>query len=101
MSVLVVMKVSGDTATFRKAMAERTDELGASAARAKDAGAIHHRFGIGDGFVQVIDEWENGEQFQKFFGDPKMQEFVASLGADTSNPPEITITEAIASPDEF
>jgi hypothetical protein len=30
-----------------------------------------------------------------------MQEFVASLGADTSNPPEITITEAIASPDEF
>jgi quinol monooxygenase YgiN len=101
MSVLVVMKVSGDTATFRKAMAERVDELEASAGRAKEAGAIHHRFGIGDGFVQVIDEWENGEQFQTFFGDPKMQEFVASLGADTSNPPEITITEAIASPDEF
>jgi hypothetical protein len=37
MSVLVVMKISGDTATFRKAMAERTDELQASAARAKDA----------------------------------------------------------------
>ena len=101
MSVLVVVKVSVDTATFQKAMAERTDEVEAIAARAKDAGAIHHRFGIGDGFVQVVDEWGNGEQFQQFFGDPKMQEFVASLGGDTSNPPEITITEAIATPDEF
>lgn len=36
----------------------------------KAAGAIHHRFGIGDGFVAVIDEWESVEHFQKFFSNP-------------------------------
>jgi hypothetical protein len=100
MSVLVVVKVTGDTAAFQKALANRADEFEDVAARARQAGAIHHRFGIGDGFVVAIDEWENAEGFQQFFGDPAMQEFVGSIGA-APVPPEITITEAIASPDEF
>lgn len=61
-------------------MAERADDLRASA-RSRDAGAIHHRFGTGDGLVQVIDEWETEEQFQQFVGDANMQEFVASRAA--------------------
>jgi hypothetical protein len=100
MSVLVVTRVSGDTATFQKALANRADEFETIAARAQEMGAIHHRFGIGDGFVLVVDEWETAENFQQFFGDPRMQEFIGTIGADPT-PPEITITEAIASPDQF
>jgi hypothetical protein len=100
MSVLVVVKVSGDTDIFQKALADRADEFVAVIDRAKAGGAIHHRFGIGDGFVLAVDEWETAEGFEQFFGNPQMQEFVASIGADPA-PPQITICEATASPDEF
>jgi hypothetical protein len=101
MSVLITIKVGGDVATFRKALTERADEFEAAAKRARDAGAIHHRFGIGDGFVVAVDEWEKAEQFEAFFTDPDMQTFVASIGGDTSTPPDITVTEAVSSPDQF
>ena len=100
MSVLVVVKVSGNTDTFQKALADRADEFVAVKERAQQGGAIHHRFGVGDGVVVAVDEWESAEAFEQFFGDPKMQEFVASIGADPV-PPEITVTETIPSPDEF
>jgi hypothetical protein len=100
MSVLIVVKVSGDTATFQKALANRADEFTAVIGRAKEMGVIHHRFGIGDGYILAVDEWETAEGFEQFFSDPKMLEFVGSIGAD-GTPPEITITEAIASPDEL
>ena len=100
MSVLVSMKVSGDTDAFQKALAERGSEFKEIGDRARDVGAIHHRFGIADGVVLVIDEWESAEQFQAFFGDPKLQAFMGSVGGSPT-PPEITITEAISSPDQF
>jgi len=100
MSVLVVVKVSGDTDTFQKALADRADEFVAVKDRAIEKGAIHHRFGIGDGYVLAIDEWQTAEAFEEFFGDPRMQEFVGSIGADPA-PPEITVCEAIPAPDEF
>ena len=99
MSTLIVAKFPGDTDTFRKALEERGDEFAGTAERAKEAGAIHHRFGVGDGFVVVIDEWESAEHFQRFIGDPAMQAFIASAGA--AGAPELTITEAVSSPDEF
>ena len=71
MSVLVVVKVSGDTATFQKALADRADEFVAVGDRAKQVGAIHRRFGIGDGVVVAVDEWETAEAFEQFFGDPE------------------------------
>jgi hypothetical protein len=100
MSVLVVVKVSGDTDIFQKALADRADEFVAVIDRAKAGGAIHHRFGIGDGYIIAVDEWQTTEGFEHFFGDPTMQEFVTSIGASPT-PPEITITEVISSPDEF
>jgi len=100
MSVLTVVKLQGDTAAFQKALANRAEEFEAISERAKTKGAIHHRFGIGDGFVQVVDEWETPEQFQSFFGDPALQEFITSAGGNPSAP-DITISEAISSPDQF
>jgi hypothetical protein len=99
MSVLVIGKFPGDTAAFTKVMGERTDELVSLAAEARAAGAIHHRFGVGDGFVVIVDEWERPEQFQQFFAREDIQALVAEMGASGS--PEITISEAISSPDQF
>jgi heme-degrading monooxygenase HmoA len=99
-SVLIVAKFQGDTAKFRQALAGRGDEFAKIGESARLEGAIHHRFGIGDGFVVVVDEWESAEHFQKFFANPDLQAFIASTGA-SAGPPEITITEATPSPDEF
>ncbi len=99
MSVLVAVKVQGNTEVFRQALAERSDEFVAFSDRAQAGGAIHHRFGIGDGFVVAFDEWESAEQFESFFSDPGLQEFIASIGAEGQ--PEITVTEATDSPDQF
>jgi hypothetical protein len=100
MSVLVIGKFQGDTAKFRQALADRADEFTKIADRARTAGAIHHRFGIGDGFVVIVDEWESADDFGRFFADPELQAFIGSAGA-APVPPEITMTEAIASPDQF
>jgi len=100
MSVLVIGKFQGDTAVFRRSLTERAGEFEKVADRARAAGGIHHRFGIGDGFVTIIDEWESVEHFQNFFADPELQAFIGSVGA-APEPPEITIAEAVASPDQF
>ena len=63
-------------------------------------GGLHHRFAVGDGFVLVVDEWETVEHFQKFFANPDLQALIAQSGA-AAGPPEITIAEAISSPDEY
>jgi len=48
----------------------------------------------------MVDEWENAEHFQKFFAHPDLQALVAASGA-APQPPEITVAEAISSPDEY
>ena len=100
MSVLVTVKFPGDTATFRQALADRAEEFAKLKESAMAAGGIHHRFGVGDGFVLVVDEWESPQQFERFFGDPSLQAFIGTLGA-APVPPEITLTEAVASPDQY
>jgi quinol monooxygenase YgiN len=50
--------------------------------------------------VVLVDEWGSAEQFQQFFSDPALQAFIGSVGAAPA-PPEITITEAVASADQF
>ena len=56
--------------------------------------------GIGDGFVLVVHEWESVEKFQQFFANPELQAFIGSVGAEP-RPPEITIAEAVSSPDQY
>jgi hypothetical protein len=100
MSVLVTVKFQGDTGKFRQSLADRANEFEKIASMARPAGAIHHRFGVGDGFVMVVDEWASVDDFQQFFANPDLQAFIGSVGADTS-PPQITVAEAVASPDQF
>jgi hypothetical protein len=100
MSILVVGKFHGDTATFRQSLVERAGEYEKFMQMSQAGGAIHHRFGIGDGVVVLVDEWETAEQFEAFFSNPDLQAFIATIGADPG-PPELTITEAVASPDQY
>jgi quinol monooxygenase YgiN len=99
-SVIIVGKFQGDTAKFRQALVDRAAEFEEIADRAQEVGAIHHRFGVGDGFVVIVDEWESVDHFQKFMADPDLQAFIASVGA-AGGPPEMIVSEAVSSPDEF
>ena len=100
MSVLVIGKFQGDTAKFRQALTDQAGEFTKIADGARAAGAVHHRLGIGDGFVMIVDEWGTVEQFQQFFSDPDLQAFIGSIGA-AAGPPDITVAAAISSPDQF
>jgi hypothetical protein len=100
MSVFVVARFTGDTAKFAQAMTDRADEFVEIGARARSAGGLHHRFGVGDGFILVTDEWESAGHFQQFFSDPDLHAFIESVGADPG-PPELIVAEAITSPDQF
>jgi hypothetical protein len=67
---------------------------------ARAAGAIHHRFGVGDGFVVVVDERESAEAFHAFFsGNPDLPGVMPAVGAKSA--PDIPVAEALASPDQF
>jgi quinol monooxygenase YgiN len=100
MSVLITGKFQGDTAKFRQALTDRAGEFAKISDTARAEGGLHHRFGIGDGFVVMVDEWETAEQFQRFFANPELQAFIGSIGA-APVPPEITITDAVSSPDQY
>ena len=99
MSVLVTMKVRGDTDQFRRFLVDAEERLRGIAESAKQAGAIHHRFGVGDGFVIVMDEWETAQAFQAFVSSDEIAQVMRDAGAQSE--PEVEITEAIESPDQF
>ena len=101
MSVLIALSVPGDTDAFAKAVVDRADDFVRISEGARQKGAIHHRFGLGDGTVLVIDEWETIEQFQAFFGDPELQKFIGEVGGDTSAEPTMAVGEALNSADQF
>jgi hypothetical protein len=101
MSFLITVKVKGDSAKFRTALGEKGDKFKEISERGKAAGAIHHQFGIGEDYVLVIDEWDSPANFEAFFSDPQLQEFIGSVGGDTSAPPEIVVAEAVDSTDKF
>ena len=100
MSVVVTFRVPGDTARFRQFVEENPDTLSKIAETARAHGCIHHRFGVGDGEVIVIDEWESRDAFLGFFdGNPDIEAVMRDAGAQGA--PEITFSEAIRSADEF
>ncbi len=100
MSVLVIGKCKGDTARFRQALADRADEFAKISEESKAVGGLHHQFGVGDGYVLIVDEWESVEHFQKFMANPELQAFIGSVGG-APEPPEVIVAEAITSPDQF
>lgn len=99
MSVIVVAKFPCDTAAFQASLSARSAEYRRFAQESQAQGAIHHRFGVGDGYVLVVDEWDNAASFERFIANPELQAFTGEIGV--SGAPDVIIAEAVSSPDEY
>jgi hypothetical protein len=100
MSVLITVTIPADVDAFRALAAESPERFTAISHRGRELGAIHHRFGVGDGAVLVIDEWDSAEAFNSFFeGNEEIAAVMQDAGA--TGPPAIAIYEALESADQF
>jgi heme-degrading monooxygenase HmoA len=100
MSVVVTIRVGGDTERFRSYVPDHGETLEAIAADAKANGCLHHRFAVGEGYILVVDEWETAESFQAFFdGNEAIAGVMRESGAQSE--PEISMAEAIDTADMF
>jgi len=100
MSVLVIGRMPVDTANVEQLWKERPADFEAVAAEAKTVGAIHHRWGFGNGELVIIAEWDSVESFQKFF---ESNETIPQLmqAAGVQGQPTFDFFDAKAGPDEF
>jgi heme-degrading monooxygenase HmoA len=102
MSVIMTLKAKGNPEKLEQIASENPDRLRGIADRAKEHGAIAHRFyGSDDGSVMVVDEWPDAESFQRFFeaeqGDiqPLMEE------AEMTGEPEVTFWRKLETNDDI
>jgi quinol monooxygenase YgiN len=100
MSVIVLVRIQVDPANLEKVWADRVADFKAIEERARAAGALHHRWGLGEDHAVLIDEWETAEAFHGFFDDPTIASLMQEAGVQ--GPPEFDILRAAAgAPDEF
>ena len=100
MSVIVIGRMTVEPGNVEKLWSEHKSDFEAIAAAAKAAGAIHHRWGLGEDHVVIIDEWPTAESFQKFFeSQPRIADLMQAAGVQ--GPPEFDILRAKDAPDQF
>lgn len=99
MSVIVIVKVPGDTSKFRKFFEENAVMISQISASAKAEGCSHHVFAEGENVITTVDTWTSRAAFEKFFSAPEIAETMASAGA--SGPPDIEFYEVLESLDSF
>lgn len=101
MSVIMTLRAKGDPDRLESLAAEDPDRLRGIADRAKEHGAIAHRFyGSDDGQIMVIDEWPDPESFQEFFdaASSEIQPLMSDMGV--SSEPEVTFWRKLETHDE-
>ncbi len=101
MSVFMMLQVEGDPGRLADVMADsgRWERINA---RAKENGAIHHRFlaSSDGGTIAVFDEWESAEGFQRFFeSSPEIPQMMAEAGVTAQ--PRVQIWHPVDTPDQF
>jgi heme-degrading monooxygenase HmoA len=101
MTVLVILSIPADTDKFREYAAAHPDEMIAIAENGRAAGALHHRFALGDGEVVVLDEWDSAESFNGFFAENEEAIGEIMQGAGASGPPQTVFYESIETADAF
>jgi RND superfamily putative drug exporter len=102
MSVIMMLRAKGDPARVQEVINSDEARIEAINARAKELGAIHHRFlASADGSeVIVLDEWESAEGFQKFFAaSPEIPQMMQEIGVTSE--PEITFWHELDTIDRF
>ena len=102
MSVFMMLQVNGDAKRVQEVMAANPESFQTINARAKEHGAIHHRFlASSDGsIVAVFDEWESEDGFHKFFNSsPEIPELMAEAGVTSQ--PQVSFWHPVDTPDAF
>jgi heme-degrading monooxygenase HmoA len=99
MSVVVVIKVPGDTAKFLEFFEANAEMVGGISQGARAVGCTHHVFAKGDGEIIVVDHWSTREAFEKFFSAPEIAEVMGKAGA--SGPPAFEFFDVFESIDSF
>lgn len=69
MSVMMVLRMSGDPKRLEELAAADPDRLKSISERGKSHGAVAHRFYGADNEIIVVDEWPDEQSFQAFFGE--------------------------------
>ena len=102
MSVIMMLRVKADAKRLQEVVDADEARWRAVNTRAKELGAIHHRFlGSADGTeIVVLDEWASPEAFQRFFeSSPEIPTIMAEVGVTSE--PVITFWDPIDTPDTF
>jgi hypothetical protein len=101
MSVFMMLQVEGDPSRLPEVMRDPA-RWEAINARAKEHGAVHHRFlASGDGrTIAVLDEWGSEEGFHKFFHEsPEIPQIMQEAGVTSE--PRIAFWHPVDTPDRF
>jgi heme-degrading monooxygenase HmoA len=102
MSVIMMLRVKADAKRLQDVINSDESRWRAVNSRAKELGAIHHRFlASADGTeIIVLDEWESPEAFQKFFeSSPEIPQIMAEVGVTSE--PDITFWHPVDTADSF
>jgi quinol monooxygenase YgiN len=88
-TVLVTLRIKGDSAALEKVAAGDPTAFPTVSARGRAAGAISHHFYANDGEILVVDEWPDEESFMGFFhNSPEIAGFMEQAGVTAA--PEIS-----------
>ncbi|TMK38945.1 MAG: hypothetical protein E6G56_12730 [Actinobacteria bacterium] len=100
MSVIVTFRVQGDPKRLEELASADPDRLPAISAKAKEHGAIAHRFYGTDGQVMVIDEWPDAQSFQAFFEQcrPEIEPIMQEVGVGSE--PEVNFWRKLETGDD-
>jgi hypothetical protein len=91
MSVIVMLRVSGDPAAFEQHAAANAAAIERIMASAKSNGVIAHRWLGREGEFLAVDEWPDAESFHAFFGQAQADIAPVMQAAGVSSPPEVTV----------
>jgi hypothetical protein len=90
MSVIVMLRMSGDPATFEQQVAGQADAIGRIMDTAKRHGLIAHRWYGADGQFMAVDEWPDPDSFHAFFNEAQAEIGPLMQAAGVSAPPDVT-----------
>src|SRR2546421_11988448 len=102
MSVMMGLVVSADPERFQQAINSDPKRLLDIAERAKQRGAIHHRFYVNEagGEVLVVDEWPSADAFLEFFSNsPDIEQMMGEAGV--TQEPQPVFWRELDTPDKF
>ena len=100
MSVLVTLRVRGDSQALEARAAANPAGMQAILEKAKPHGLISHRFYASGDELLVIDEWETEDGFRKFFAETtEIPGLMAEVGVTSE--PEITFWRKLETHDDF